>query len=59
MFGFTIKRDGIAWSIFIADAFDNTIARTGGGVNDTLFWFHPFDQLFDTGLIEGKGQLRL
>ena len=59
MFGFTIKRNGIAWSVLIADAFDNTIARASGCIDDSLFWFHPFDQLFDTSLIEGEGQLRL
>ena len=59
MLGFTIERDWVAWSVLVADALDDTVAGAGGGVDDALLGSEPADELLDTGLVEGLGQLGL
>ena len=59
LFGFTIKRDWIAWGILVADALDNTIAWASRGVDDTLLGTEPLDKLLNTSLIQSDGKLGL
>ena len=59
MFSFTIKGNWVAWSVLVADALDDAVAGAGGGVDDALLGSEPADELLDTGLVQGLGQLGL
>lgn len=59
LLGLTVEGDGVAGSVLGTDAFDDTVAGASRGVDDSLVGLEPFAKLFDTGLVQGSGELGL